>query len=299
VPDYEAVQTICLEAERLGYDALYLPDGVHWTDFECWITLTRLATFTHSIRLGPAATFVTYRYPSLLAKIATTFDVLSGGRLDMRLGAGCASAKIDQMHSGIPQPDPETRVEMLDEGLRLIRRLWIEQSVSFQGRFFAAEDAQCWPKPLQRLYPPVTVCANSRRMLQIAAEQADIWEASGGLDDYRRKNEVFRNYCQTVDRDHNTVCKSLEVTVAVADSDKAAEAMAKRHKLRLGVTLGSEYDPLENAIVGRPSHCVEAFSKFVKANISSFTIFFIGVKDLTPLQLFADNVIPAVKNQAD
>ena len=299
LPDYETVKTIALEAERLGYYAFYLPDGVQWTDFECWTTLASLSVSTSTIRLGPAATFVTYRYPALLAKTSATLDVLSGGRLDLRLGAGGASAKIDQVHSGIPQPDPKTRVKMLDEGLRLISSLWSEPAVSFKGRFFAVEDAHCWPKPIQKPHPQITVCADSCRMLQLAAELADIWETSGRLGDYGKKTGIFKKTCQAIGRDFSSIDKSLEVTVAIADSDREAEEMVEKHRLRRGATRGSGYDPLEDAVVGRPSRCIEAFSEFRDANLSSFTIFFIGIKDLGPLRLFADKVMPALKDQAD
>lgn len=295
-PDYEALQTICLEAERLGYYALYLPDGVQWTDFECWTTLTRLAASTSTIRLGPAATFVTYRHPTLLAKTASTLDILSGGRLELRLGPGGASAKIDQVHSGIPQPDSTIRVEMLGEGLHVIRRLWNETVVTFEGNYFTAKDAECWPKPLQTPHPPITVCANSRRMLRIAAEQADVWEASGSLGEHRRRMEFFRTCCQTVGRGFDGVKKSLEITVAIAESDREAEEMVRTHRASCSVTRGSSYDPLVAAVVGRPDRCAEAILEFVGAGVSSFTVFFIGLRDLLPIRLFADKVMPAVKD---
>ncbi len=295
-PDYEAVKKICLEAERLGYYALYLPDGVQWTDFECWTTLTSIAASTSMIRLGPAATFITYRYPSLLAKTAATLDVLSGGRLDFRLGVGSASATVDHAHSGIPQPNPRVRVEMLDEGLHLIRRMWSEVKVTFDGRYFAVKDAECWPKPVQKPHPSITVCADSRRALQVAAEHADIWETSGGLKKYRRRVGLFRECCQAVGRDFDSVGKGLEVTVAIAESNREAEEMAERHRLRRSVTRGFGYDPLEDAITGEPDHCVEAILEFVEAGVSSFTLSFVGLKYLQPLRLFADNVIQAVKS---
>lgn len=295
-PDYETLKTICLKAKRLGYHALCLPDGVQWTDFECWTTLSHLAASTRIIRLGPAATFVTYRHPTFLAKTASTLDVLSGGRLELRLGIGGASAKIDQVHSGVPPPSRSVRVEMLDEGLRLIRRLWSEAAVSFKGRYFAATDAECWPKPLQTPHPPITVCANGRRMLRIAAEQADVWEASGSLNEYRRMTEFFKKCCQAIGRDFDRVGKGLEITVAIAESDREAEEMVRKYRSRRGVTRGFGYDPLEDAVVGRPDRCTEALSEFVKAGISSFTVFFIGLSDLKPLRLFADQVMSAVKD---
>ncbi len=296
-PDYEAVKTIALEAERLGYYALYLPDGVQWTGFECWTTLSHLAASTSTIRLGPAATFVTYRHPTLLAKTASTLDNLSNGRLELRLGVGSASAKIDHEYSGIPQPDPETRVDMLNEGIKLIKQLWRQPKVTHNGKYFTTKHAECWPKPLQTPHPPITICANSLKTLQIAAQQADTWEATGGLDEYRQKKDFFRTSCQAIHRDSSDIRKSLEVNIAVAESNHEAEAMVKKHRSRRRAYPDSDYDPLRDAIIGSPDRCVDALSKFVREGISSFNIYFVGANYLESLRLFAKEVLPILKNR--
>ncbi|MCL4435346.1 MAG: LLM class flavin-dependent oxidoreductase [Thaumarchaeota archaeon] len=295
-PDYETVKTICLEAERLGYYAFYLPDGVQWTGFECWTTLAHLAASTSTIRLGPAATFFTYRHPTLLAKTASTLDYLSNGRLELRLGAGSASAKIDHEHSGISQPDPKTRVAMLNEGLKLIKRLWSEPKVTYEGKYYTTNDAECWPKPLQKPHPPITVCANSQKTMRIAAQQADTWETTGGLDEYRRKKDFFKTCCQTIHQDFNSIRKSLEVNIAVAENNQEAEEIVRKQRSTHRVAPDSAYDPLRDAIIGRPDRCADALSNLVRVGISSFDIYFIGTNYLKSLRLFARGVVPILRD---
>ncbi len=294
-PDYDALRRLCLELERLGYNAIYLPDGVQWTDFECWTALSHIAASTESLRLGPAVTFVIYRHPLVLAKMAATLDVLSGGRLDFRLGAGGSGVLIDSVHFGLALPEPMVRVQMLGEGVRLIRALWSEEKVTFDGRYFAAKDAACDPKPLQKPLPPITVSAIGKRMLKIAAEHADIWEASDGLNHYRRKVEIFKEYCREFGRDADSVEKAFEVTVVIAKSDREAEDMARRYQSQRGATRGYGFNPLKNAIIGGPDTVTEKITEYCRVGVSSFTIYFINLKTYEPLRLFADHVIPAVK----
>ncbi len=294
--DYDTLRNICLECERLGYNAVYLPDGVQWTDFECWTALSHIAASTEDLRLGPAVTFVTYRHPLILAKMAATLDVLSDGRLEFRLGAGGSGVLIDRVHCGIALPKPILRVEMLGEGIHVIKKLWREEKVTFKGKHFVTKDATCDPKPLQKPYPPITVSATSKRMLRIAAEHSDIWEVSESLNDYRWKVEVFKDYCKEFGRDADSIVRAFEVTVVIAKSDREAEEMAKKYQSKRVNTKGYGFNPLKNAIIGCPDHCVEKIMEYRRAGVSSFTILFIGLKELEPLRLFADYVIPAVKN---
>lgn len=293
-PNYDTLRSICLECERLGYDAIYLPDGVQWTDFECWTTLPYIAVSTKTLRLGPAATFVTYRHPLMLAKMAATLDVLSDGRLEFRLGAGGSGALIDRMHCGIALPESSSRVQMLSEGIHLIRRLWTEEKITFRGDYFIVKDATCDPKPLQRPYPPITVSAIGRRMLEIAARYSDVWEASGSLNEYRRRVEVFKGFCEEFGRDNDSVEKAFEVTVVIAKSDREAEEMARKYQSERVDTKGYGFDPLKHSIIGGPDRCAEKILEYRRVGVSSFTLFFIGLKELEPLRLFADHVIPAV-----
>ncbi len=122
---------------------------------EGWTTLAAMAVVTRQARIGCMVTGVTYRNPAILVKMAVTVDHISGGRLDFGIGAGWHEA--EHRGYGIDFPGPGTRVAMLDEALTVIRRLWTEESVSFEGRFYTLQDAICEPKPLQRPHPPIVV----------------------------------------------------------------------------------------------------------------------------------------------
>lgn len=296
IPDYGTLKDTCLECERLRYDAIYLPDGLQWTDFECWTVLSHIAALTKTLRLGPAATLLTYRHPVLIAKMASTLDILSGGRLEFRLGAGGSGAVIDEKYCGMAFPGPSVRIKMLEEGVHIIKELWLRDRVTFAGKFFNVKDATCQPRPLQKPNPKITICADGEKMIGVAAKYSDKWEASLSLDNYDRKVEVFEEHCEKSGRDPSSVERAFEITVAIAENDREAEEMLEKHRCERAAMRGYGFDPLEYAIVGTPDSCIERIMKYRRAGITSFTIFFIGPKTLESLRLFANRVIPATKN---
>ncbi|OGD45764.1 hypothetical protein A3K70_00650 [Candidatus Bathyarchaeota archaeon RBG_16_48_13] len=296
IPDYSTLKDVFLECEQLGYDAVYLPDGLQWTDFECWTALSNIAAFTKTLRLGPAATFFTYRHPALIAKMASTLDTLSDGRLELRLGAGGSGVLIDEKYCGIALPKPDARVKMLEEGVQIIKELWLKEQATFRGKYFNVTDATCHPRPLQKPRPPITICADGREMIKVAAKHADIWEASLSLEAYERKAQVFERYCKKYGRDQDSIERSFEIIVAIAENDREAKKMLDEHKRERAAARGYGFDPLEHAIAGSPNRCAEDIIKYRRAGISSFTIFFLGLKTLESLRLFANQVIPIIKN---
>lgn len=196
--DYPTLEQFWRAADGLGFPAVWnydhfygLVDPVDPT-LEGWTTLAAMAVVVKRARVGCLVSGVTYRNPAVLAKMAVTVDHISGGRMDFGLGAGWHEA--EHRGYGIDFPRPGTRVEMLDEALTVIRRLWTEESVTFTGRFFTLVDALCEPKPVQRPHPPIIVGAAQPRMLRVAARHADEWNmpstspqewiaANGHLDD--------------------------------------------------------------------------------------------------------------------
>ena len=122
---------------------------------EGWTTLAAMAVVIRTARVGCMVTGVTYRNPAILAKMAVTVDHICGGRLEFGIGAGWHEA--EHRGYGIEFPSAGTRVAMLDEALTVIRRLWTEDSVTFEGQFYTLRDALCEPKPIQRPHPPIIV----------------------------------------------------------------------------------------------------------------------------------------------
>lgn len=155
--DYPELEKFWRSADDLGFGAVWNYDHFYGLvdngklTHEGWTTLAAMAVVIRNARVGCMVTGVTYRNPAILAKMAVTVDHISGGRLDFGIGAGWHEA--EHRGYGIEFPSAGTRVAMLDEALTVIRRLWTEESVSFEGRFYTLRDAICEPKPIQRPHP--------------------------------------------------------------------------------------------------------------------------------------------------
>ncbi|MGH9151521.1 MAG: TIGR03621 family F420-dependent LLM class oxidoreductase [Acidimicrobiales bacterium] len=158
-------------AEDLGYSTLQVPDhfGDQWAPI---VALTAAATATTSVRVGALVFANDYRHPAVLAREMATLDVVSEGRLELGMGAGWLRADYDQ--HGLAYDRPGERIERLDEAVRVVKALWGGGPVSFDGRHYRLRDARCLPPTVQRPHPPVMVAGGGRRVLGVAAREADI-----------------------------------------------------------------------------------------------------------------------------
>ena len=162
---------VAQRAEGLGYDALLMPD--HITDQLAPVAaLTAIADATTTLRVGSFVFDNDYRNPVMLAKEATTLDLLSGGRLEFGIGAGWNTRDYRQL--GIPYDTPKVRVDRMEEAITLIKRLWTEEKVTHEGAHYRVRDAMVLPRPTQRPHPPVMIGGGGPRMLRIAAREAQI-----------------------------------------------------------------------------------------------------------------------------
>jgi probable F420-dependent oxidoreductase len=162
---------IARRSESLGYDTLLMPD--HISDQLAPVAaLAAAADATTALRIGSFVFDNDYRNPVMLAKEATTLDLLSGGRLEFGLGAGWSRQDYTQL--GIPYETPKVRVDRMEEALALIKRLWTEERVTHEGTYYRVRDATVLPRPTQRPHPPVMIGGGGARMLRIAAREAQI-----------------------------------------------------------------------------------------------------------------------------
>ena len=162
---------VARRAEALGYDTLLMPD--HITDQLAPVAaLTAAADATTTLRVGSFVFDNDYRNPVMLAKEATTLDLLSGGRLEFGLGAGWSMRDYEQL--GIPYDAPKVRVDRFEEALGLIKRLWTEEKVTHEGAYYRVREATVRPRPMQRPHPPVMIGGGGPRMLRIASREAQI-----------------------------------------------------------------------------------------------------------------------------
>lgn len=229
---YPELEQLWRIADNLGFDAVWDYDHFYGpmehTDptFEGWTTLAAMAVVTRRARIGCLVPGVTYRNPAILAKMAVTVDHISGGRLNFGIGAGWHEA--EHRGYGIPFPSPGTRVAMVDEALTVIRRLWAEESVNFDGRFFTLQEALCEPKPLQRPHPPIAIGGMEPKMLSVIARHADMWNMPGheGPERWGAVNGRLSEACAVVGRDPSEIERSAQVSLHPAESGQVEEQLA-------------------------------------------------------------------------
>jgi probable F420-dependent oxidoreductase len=176
--------------------------------FDGWELLAGMAVATSHIRIGLLVTGITYRNPALLAKIATTVDHLSDGRLEFGIGAAWA-ANEHEMY-GISGLDH--RVGLFSEGLQVIRSLWTEERTNFNGRYYKMSNAVANPKPVQTPHPPIWVGSGGPTMLKLTARHADVWNsASGDLERAVAGSQQLDEACAAIGRDPNEIRRSVQV----------------------------------------------------------------------------------------
>lgn len=245
-------------------DHLYQIPGVgQVTDpmLEAWSTLAALARETTRVRLGTLVTGVTYRNPALLAKTATTLDVISGGRAI--LGLGAAWNEEEHIGYGYEFPPVRERMDRLDEALTIIRAMFTEDQPSFEGRHYRINQVLNVPRPIQPGGPRVLVGGGGeRRTLKIAAKHADLthWFPLG-LDMLRHKNDVLEGYCEAIGRDPATIERTMATPVIVAGTEGEARAFVDR--------LPPERRAHVNA--GTPEQMAEALRPYLDAGFTGFT----------------------------
>jgi len=170
----KVLEEVALEAEKLEFDAFFVTDHymLPWTDetLEPWLYLSYLAAKTSKIRLGTCVTPIPFRPPGMLAKMVSTLDVLSGGRAILGAGMGWYALEFEAYSCWDPN---NVRFEKTKEALDLIIRLWTEDKVSFEGKYYRAKEAVLLPKPLQKPHPPIWLGGTGKKMLELAAEMGD------------------------------------------------------------------------------------------------------------------------------
>jgi F420-dependent oxidoreductase-like protein len=285
------------EAERLGYDAAYTYDhfmAVMMDPYdpclEAWTSLAALAALTTRIRLGVLVTGNTYRHPAILAKAATTVDVVSGGRLDFGMGSGWYEP--EHRAFGIPFRTASERCEMLDEALAVIRALWSERDASFAGRHYRLTGAIAEPKPVQRPHPPILVAAmGEKKMLRIVARHAQIWNGFGSPEVFRRKIAVLAEHCRAVGRDVDEIEKSVLLPAHIGDDPAAWEPLIQGYAAYQGIS--TDESP-RWMLLGSPADVRRQVEAFLAAGVTHF-ILTLSPFNFDVMPRFAAEVMPAFR----
>jgi len=226
---------VARKLEEIGYDSLWLYDHFHTVPrteieptFECWTTMAALAEATERVRLGQLVTCSLYRNPAYLAKISSCVDVISGGRVEVGIGAGWKQDEFDayQYEFGTIR----SRLDRMADTARILKAMWTEERATVEGKYFSIENAVNEPKPLQNPHPPLWIGAQGEKVaLRMVAEHADGWNHNRGPDVFEHKLEVIAGHCKDVGRDPGTLRISAERTCAVFNDDAERAAYIERY----------------------------------------------------------------------
>lgn len=281
--------------EDLGFDGLAVPDHLMTGDgatTECLTTLTGLAGATETVYLYPKTINNHLRHAPLLAKSTATLDNVSGGRLKLGMGAGW---KADEAEAyGYEWPDAPRRLRELEEALVLIKRLWTEDQVTFDGQFYSLEEAVCKPHPTQSPRPPLMVGGGGEEFtLRIAAKHADSWNYWGPDHVIESKLAVLADHCETYGTAFDAIEKSWFSRCIVRESwDEIEDILEIVPRFR-----PSDPESLTDGdyeyLVGTPAEVTETIEKFLDLGMEEIVVEFVDFPALTGARLFADEVLPA------
>ena len=227
---YAEMRDAWLEADRLGFDTGWGHDHLlNQNDIalpvdEGWTVLTALLVQSRRIRGGLMVTANTFRHPAVLAKIATTVDVVSGGRLEVGLGAGWFEEEHRQY--GLILPPIGERMRRLEESCQILEALWSEPRATFEGTYYQIREAFHEPKPVQRPHPPLVIGTSGERVgLRIAARHAQTWNMARATPaEFGKKSALLDQYCREIGRDPAEIERSIQFLPDAMQGDVAALA---------------------------------------------------------------------------
>jgi F420-dependent oxidoreductase-like protein len=290
----DSLKNLITKAEDSGFDSFWVMDHFHQIQFvgrpeeamlEGWTVISMLAAITTKIKLGTLVTGVIYRYPSVLAKVAATLDVLSKGRLFMGIGAGWNEQ--ESLSYGISFPSTQERMLMLEEAIQVIRKMWTEEpNASFNGNYYQIRNAYCNPKPIQKPLPPILVGGSGeRKTLKIVAKYADACNLFGSAETIKRKLNILKEHCKSVGRDYDSILKTT-LGVIIIDDDKE---IAKKRVQQ--ITRMPEEQIREFAIYGAPEDVSRQIKLFEEVGIQYLIVDLDPSRELEALDTFVNNII--------
>lgn len=305
--DRETIMAGVDAVEAAGLEGLWAPDhfmlGPRKEEYEVWTLLSALAERTDGVDLGPLVGAATYRNPALLAKMATTVDVLSEGRVRLGLGAGWHEA--EHAAYGFKFPDIETRIELLDETIGVVKAMFTEDAPTFDGDHVSVENAYNEPKPVQDPHPPIVIGGAGPKLLRVAAEHADEWNveiscrARGPPIEF--KVEKFDEYVEEAGRDPGDVERSWLAHVLVREDRETVEEYCEEvfplpwgEEADIDEQLSNAEEAREKAdfLIGTPSEVAEGIAAIRSLGFDKLQLMFLDFPDTGGIELFGDEVAP-------
>lgn len=288
----KAVEVAVL-AEELGYDSLWVydhfhnvPRPAHEAVFECWTVMAAISQRTSKIRLGQMVGCNSYREPSVLAKITSTLDVISGGRLDWGIGAGWYENEYKGY--GFEFPAPKVRIGMLKECVEIVRSMWTEEETTYEGTYYNLVRANCDPKPLQQPHPPILIGGGGEQLtLRVVARLADRSNFGGNPEQWAAKTEILKGHCKAVGRDYDEIEKTWSPEVMIRETEAELQQIGSKS------LWGEPFESWQKGnLIGTPEQVAEKIRTYIDLGCTGFYPWCSDYPDTTTLHLLAEKVAP-------
>ncbi|RMF83514.1 MAG: TIGR03560 family F420-dependent LLM class oxidoreductase [Nitrospinota bacterium] len=296
---FHELQRVWQFADGSGFDWISVwdhfyespPQDGNGEAFEAVAILTALAMSTTRARIGCLVFCMGYRHPAVLANAAVTIDHVSNGRLNLGLGAGWH--EMEYRDYGIPFPPARVRLDMLEEGVQVIRSLLTQDRTTFQGTHYQLHNAACYPKPLQSPLPIWIGGVGEKRTLRIAARYADGWNAPYiSPEQFRQKSQVLDRWCEQEGRDPSTILRTVNVSFHMGTS----EAEAQRERDRARQQWGEAFSEREGGmLLGTPAQVIDRIGAYQEAGAARLNIALRAPFNWEALQAYSEEVIPAFR----
>lgn len=305
---WAAMSGLAAHADAGPWESIWVYDHFHTVPVaseeathEAWSLMSAFAATTTRIRLGQMCTCMSYRNPAYLAKIAATVDVISGGRVEMGIGAGWYEDEWRAYGYGFPQPGE--RLARLDEGVQIMRQAWSTGSATLNGAHYQVDGAIVRPVPLQKGGIPIWIAGGGEKVtLRIAAKYADYTNFGGTADVFSEKSKLLRAHCTDVGTDFDAIVRSSNYSTVIAETESEVQdrlaAIEARWVPSLGAQKAAAYI-LEygGAIgVGTPEQVIERLADLKSRGLGYAIHYFPeAAYDRSGIELFERTVIPALQ----
>lgn len=301
---WPTIAAVAQTIERVGYESAWVYDHFHTVPvptqevtYEAWTLMGALATVTDTVRLGQMCTCNSYRAPAYLAKVAATVDVISHGRVEMGIGAGWY--EHEYLGYGYEFPGPSVRIGQLREGVEIMRRMWTEDEVHYEGEHYTLRGAICRPRPVQQPHIPLWIAGGGERLtLSVAARHAAYTNFGNDLDEFRHKSEVLRGHCRSEGTDFGAIVRSTNFNVVCEATEAEVEArldwIRDRYAAFVPPDRADRIRAMFAEMAGTPEQLVERITPWVGAGLAYAILYFAETgSDTSGLERFAREVVPA------
>ncbi|PXA71757.1 LLM class F420-dependent oxidoreductase [Cryobacterium arcticum] len=307
---WAAMSSLAAHADAGAWESIWVYDHFHTVPVpteeathEAWTLMSAFAATTSRVRLGQMCTCMSYRNPAYLAKVAATIDIISGGRVEMGIGAGWYEHEWRAYGYGFPRAGE--RLARLDEGVQIMKQAWTTGTATLNGEHYQVDGAIVRPLPLQEGGIPIWIAGGGEKVtLRIAAQHANYTNFDGSPEGFAHKSELLRGHCAAVGTDFDAIVRSANYNTVIGRDEAEVAERLDAIEARVAPYLGEEgtvkymadYRSGTAQGVGTPEQIVERLTKMKELGLGYAIHYFPeAAYDRSGMELFEREVLPALQ----